>query len=87
MQNIFNYIDNLILIAVIILAIYLLNSIFRTRVVKNFIENLEGFGDFTFTVISMNSIRLLDWSFRYIHVIFHNKKISDINWHACRMGL
>ena len=51
MENIFNYIDNLILIAVIILAIYLFISFLRSNLVKLWFKKLAKAPELCFAFI------------------------------------
>ena len=51
MENIFNYIDNLILIAVIILAIYLFISFLRSNLVKLWFKKLAKAPELRFVFI------------------------------------
>jgi|OM-RGC.v1.025675621 hypothetical protein len=51
MQNIFNYIDNLILIALIILAIYLFVSFFLSDMAKTWFNKLSKAPDLTMVFI------------------------------------
>lgn len=81
MENIFNYIDNLILIAVIILAIYLFISFLRSNLVKLWFKKLAKAPElrfvFIFTIIFAYPLLFLgllkEWFVK-------GRSMDDVGW-------
>ena len=80
MNNISTVISILITVAIIVLVIYLLNAIYRIKIVKDFINELSDWGELTFLAIGL-------WIFCYPMLFFglcrdaylkkHSKKKSE----------